>query len=138
MPYRNQIIQGDALEVLRTLPDGIVQTTVTSPPYWSLRDYGTATWEGGDATCDHIKGPLASPKSSLQGYTGDHVKLATGGIPYKDECGKCGARRIDKQLGLEATPEEYVARMVEIFREVRRVTRDDGTLWLNYGDTYWG
>ncbi len=42
------------------------------------------------------------------------------------------------QLGLEATPELYVARMVEIFQEVRRVLRDDGTLWLNLGDSYAG
>ena len=42
------------------------------------------------------------------------------------------------QLGLEKTPEEYVARMVEVFREVRRVLRDDGTLWLNLGDSYCG
>lgn len=45
---------------------------------------------------------------------------------------------IDGQIGLEATPEEYVASMVEVFREVRRVLRDDGTLWLNLGDTYMG
>lgn len=42
------------------------------------------------------------------------------------------------QLGLERTPEEYVARMVEVFREVRRVLADDGTLWLNLGDSYAG
>lgn len=42
------------------------------------------------------------------------------------------------QMGLEATPELYVSRMVEVFREVRRVLRDDGTLWLNIGDSYWG
>ena len=45
---------------------------------------------------------------------------------------------VDGQLGLERTPEEYVARMVEIFREVRRVLRKDGTLWLNLGDSYNG
>ena len=43
---------------------------------------------------------------------------------------------VDGQLGLEKTPEEYVARMVTIFREVRRALRDDGTLWLNLGDSY--
>ena len=42
------------------------------------------------------------------------------------------------QLGLEATPEEYVARMVAVFREVRRVLRDDGTCWVNLGDSYAG
>jgi len=42
----------------------------------------------------------------------------------------------DGQIGLEPTPEAYVAKMVEVFREVRRVLRDDGTLWLNLGDSY--
>ena len=42
----------------------------------------------------------------------------------------------DGQLGLEKTPEEYVAKMVEVFRQVKRVLRDDGTLWLNLGDSY--
>lgn len=45
---------------------------------------------------------------------------------------------VDGQIGLERTPEEYVAKIVEVFREVRRVLRDDGTLWLNLGDSYWG
>ena len=40
------------------------------------------------------------------------------------------------QIGLENTPDDYVARLVEVFREVRRVLRDDGTLWLNLGDSY--
>lgn len=111
---------------------------VTSPPYWGLRDYGTAKWKGGAKGCDHKNGPLASAKSTLQGYTGDHVKLAVGGMPQKAICQKCGAVRVDSQLGLEKTPEEYTARMVEVFREVRRVLRDDGTLWLNLGDSYAG
>jgi DNA modification methylase len=74
---------GDCLESLRTLPDGCVQTCVTSPPYFGLRDYGH---EG--------------------------------------------------QIGLEDTPDAFVAKLVEMFREVRRVLRDDGTLWLNLGDSY--
>ena len=52
------------------------------------------------------------------------------------DCGKCGARRIDAQLGLESTPAEYVEKMVAVFREVRRVLREDGTCWLNLGDSY--
>lgn len=79
----NQIIPGDTLTVLKTLPDKLVHCCVTSPPYWNLRDYGVAG-----------------------------------------------------QLGLEPTPEEYVTNMVEVFREVRRVLRDEGTLWLNLGDCY--
>jgi len=131
---------GDVLEVLREMEAESVQTCVTSPPYWGLRDYGTATWEGGDAECDHEGRPLASSASTLTGNRGEGIaetdKLATNGVPYRETCGKCGATRKDAQLGLEPTPGEYVARMVEVFREVRRVLRDDGTLWLNLGDSY--
>ena len=45
---------------------------------------------------------------------------------------------VEGQFGLEKTPEEYVSKMVEVFREVKRVLRDDGTLWLNLGDSYCG
>ena len=54
----------------------------------------------------------------------------------KDICPHCGAKRIDQQLGLEETPEEYVEKMVEVFSEVKRVLKDDGTVWLNLGDSY--
>jgi DNA modification methylase len=57
---------------------------------------------------------------------------------YRNTCGKCSAIRQDAQLGLEPTPEEYVANMVAVFREVWRVLRDDGTLFLNLGDSYNG
>jgi DNA modification methylase len=69
--------------------------------------------------------------------TGNDVKNATAREFYKDICGKCGATRVDSQLGLEQTPDEYVAQMVAVFREVRRVLKDDGVLWLNLGDSYW-
>lgn len=78
-----EIRQGRNLDLLAEMPDESVQTCVTSPPYWGLRDYGE-----------------------------------------------------DDQLGLEPTPEEYVENLVAVFREVRRVLRDDGTLWLNLGDSY--
>lgn len=79
----NVIHIGNCLEVLKTLPDNSINTCVTSPPYWGLRDYGMAD-----------------------------------------------------QLGQEKTPEEFVANMVQVFREVKRVLREDGTLWLNLGDSY--
>jgi DNA modification methylase len=125
-----RILQGDALEQLRTLPAQSVQCCVTSPPYWGLRDYGTAQWEGGDEGCDHKRFngyPSGLQDSKESTYNGKFEKLI---------CGKCGARRIDAQLGLEATPEEYIEHMVAVFREVWRVLRDDGTLWLNMGDAY--
>lgn len=81
--WLNRCHFGDCLETLRHMPDGLVQTCVTSPPYFGLRDYGHAG-----------------------------------------------------QIGLEPTPDEFVAKLVTVFREVRRVLRDDGTLWLNIGDSY--
>ena len=129
------ILEGDCVKVLADLPDGLVRCCVTSPPYWGLRDYGTATWEGGDAGCDHVAPALGGTgRETLVGTTaaGNGTRLQQ----YRDTCGKCGATRIDSQLGLERTPEEYVARMVEVFGEVRRVLADDGTLWLNLGDSY--
>lgn len=79
------IHQGDCRLILKAMPDCSVQTCVTSPPYFGLRDYGNS-----------------------------------------------------EQIGLEQTPEEFVAALVEVFREVKRVLKDDGTLWLNLGDSYMG
>jgi DNA modification methylase len=78
-----QVIHGDSLSVLRTLPRESVQCIVTSPPYWGLRDYG-----------------------------------------------------VDGQIGLEATPEEFIARLVAVFREAREVLREDGVMFVNMGDCY--
>jgi DNA modification methylase len=125
------ILQGDVIEMLRTLPDESVHCVVTSPPYWGLRDYGTGTWEGGDPSCDH-EPDRTSSKSTLEG--GKDTQGAAR--IFREGCPKCGARRIDQQLGLEPTPEEFVAKMVEVFAEVRRVLRADGTCWMNLGDCY--
>ena len=79
------IFCGDALDVLRTLPDNFVHCCITSPPYYALRDYG-----------------------------------------------------VDGQIGREERPAQYVARLTEVFSEVRRVLLPSGTLWLNIADTYCG
>jgi DNA modification methylase len=126
---------GDCREVLAGLPADSVDCVVTSPPYWGLRDYGTATWSGGDAECDHRVGrfeyetPVSDKQRSNNGSAGHQART---------DCPKCGATRIDSQLGLERTPEEYVANMVAVFREVRRVLKPSGTCWLNLGDSYAG
>lgn len=124
----SKIITGDVRDVLPTLESESVQMCVTSPPYWGLRDYGTATWEGGDADCMH-----RIPATGSTQNKGNNGKI---GSPFIGDCGICGARRIDAQLGLEPTPDEYVANMVAVFRDVRRVLRDDGTCWVNMGDSY--
>jgi DNA modification methylase len=130
-----QLLLGDCLKTLKTLPDCSVQCCVTSPPYYGLRDYGTAKWEGGDSECKHIKGDekARSRQTSTIGYAESqgHNLESWGRV-----CGKCGAIRIDNQIGLEDTPEAYVAKLVEVFREVKRVLKDDGTFWLNLGDSY--
>lgn len=83
MEYK--LLCGDAIEQLHTLPSNSVNTCITSPPYFGLRDYGNSG-----------------------------------------------------QIGLEKTPDEYINRLVDVFREVKRVLRDDGILWVNIGDSYSG
>ena len=132
------VIQGDCVAGMRTLPDGCVHCCVTSPPYYGLRDYGTATWEGGDPECDHQRPPLGgSGESSVVSSDANGAKKAACRTQqYRETCGRCGAVRIDQQIGLEDTPENYVAKLVGVFREVRRIMRPDATLWLNIADSY--
>ena len=128
-----RIITGDALIELAKLPAESVHCCVTSPPYYGLRDYGTATWDGGDPACTHAPeargGRFSSPVSAKQ------ASNAGSGTASRAEC-PCGARRIDAQLGIEATPDAYVAAMVAVFREVKRVLRNDGVCFINIGDSY--
>ena len=77
------VFEGDALRVLACLPSRTIQSVVTSPPYWGMRDY-----------------------------------------------------RLPGQIGLEETLAQFLDRLVAVFSEVKRVLRDDGTLWLNIGDGY--
>jgi DNA modification methylase len=138
-----RILEGDASARLRELESESVQTCITSPPYWGLRDYGTAIWDGGDPECDHVAprrgGPVSASTLGPPGQQGGEWHERTFEATqeqYRNTCGKCGATRIDSQLGLESTPEQYVENLVEVFREVRRVLRDDGTVWINLGDSY--
>lgn len=129
----------DALEATKLLPDQCVDCIVTSPPYYGLRDYGTATWKGGNPACDHKGQPMRTrTKINHNCGTGKDLKNAIGYEPYKSVCGKCGAVRVDKQIGLEESPEQYIAKLVLLFRELRRCLKDKGTLWLNIGDSYAG
>jgi len=138
-----RIITGDCREVLATLPDESVHCVVTSPPYWGLRDYKVppSVW-GGDAGCEHEWGStslLTVGRNDTDRETPGGRGGSFRGGPRDDAnsgqvCRHCNAWR--GILGLEPTPELHVQHIVEIFREVRRVLRKDGTLWLNYGDCY--
>jgi DNA modification methylase len=138
------ILMGDCRDVLKTLPDASVNCCVTSPPYWGLRDYGTARWEGGDPGCEHLERVGGTGRSTLGAESGGHAISDAGKlrsiersfVPAREICRKCGARRVDSQIGLERTLEDYVASLVAVFREVRRVLRDDGTCWINLGDSW--
>lgn len=137
---RNVIECADSLTYAKSLPDCSVHCVVTSPPYYGLRDYSTGKREGGDPNCDHSTQPesqLNAGASSIIPHTGPETKRARQAGEHK-VCRKCGAVRIDQQIGLEETPQEYIAKLVELFREYRRVLRDDGTFWLNMGDSYSG
>ena len=135
-----RFLQGDCRSVLATLPDASVHCVVTSPPYWGLREYGTATWEGGNPVCEHVVGEIRTGLGMAalsEKYRGGGRKQSEPKPLYaKGECPHCGALRIDQQIGLEQSPDAYVAEMVTVFREVRRVLRDDGTVFLNLGDSY--
>lgn len=106
------LLQGHVLDVLRGLPDESVNCCVTSPPYWALRDYGTA--------------PVAWPElsySPMAGVPEVHVPAMTA------------------SLGLEPcliSFVSFVGHLVAVFREVRRVLRKDGVCWINLGDAYAG
>ena len=127
-----QILEGDCLDLLPTLEAGSVQACITSPPYWGLRDYGTGRWEGGDPGHAHDTVKARGGR----GGSGTNAKEVASPSEVAAPICLCGAMRVDHQIGMEATPDEYVNRLVGVFREVRRVLRDDGTLWLNLGDSY--
>jgi DNA modification methylase len=133
----NLIEFGDCRETMRKWKEqGIkAQTCVTSPPYYGLRDYGTAKWEGGDADCEHSISMPTKWNDPKRGTSVLRPETAHRG-GSSTHCHKCGATRIDAQLGLEETPDEYIKAMVEVFRCVWDVLQDDGTLWLNIGDSY--
>lgn len=136
-----KILTGDVMDMLKRLPDNSVQCVVTSPPYMNLRDYQTAIWEGGDPACEHIKDPNKTKVMGNAEFNEKRPGIEATKLPgyyYDTVCEKCGATKVDKQIGLEETPEEYVDKITSVFREVRRVLREDGICWLNIGDSYSG
>lgn len=137
---RDTIVCADVFDFTRSLPDNSVDCLVTSIPYWNQRDYNIGVWVGGNSSCDHVAGQmrrglgLANSPASTRGGAKKIAQIPN--IQFKHTCRKCGATRESLQLGLEPTPVEYIARFVELFREIRRILRKDGTVWLNIGDSY--
>lgn len=138
--WENRIICGDSIEKLKELPDGIADCCITSPPYYGLRDYGTGKWVGGDPNCDHSSAKLSTrfERTMTETSSKQMTNLGSDVKEYMRVCPVCGAVREDRQIGLEETPDAYIAKLVSVFREVKRVLKDDGTLWVNIGDSYAG
>jgi DNA modification methylase len=136
-----KILHGDCIESLKSLEDQSVNTCITSPPYYGLRDYGTADWIKGNIDCDHTYHVASAYNKNFNERWGNpsgnrKQESERHNVEYKKECKKCGAQRKDKQLGMEDTIEEFTENLVTVFKEVKRVLRDDGTVWLNLGDSY--
>jgi len=142
--WLNKIHCGDAYKLLKLMPSESVDCVVTSPPYYGLRVYGEVkTIFGGNPNCEHEWGEYIPSNwkswrwNTLKNPTHPNgVKQATHTIS-KDHgtfCIKCGAWK--GQLGLEPDWRMYVEHLVELFREVKRVLKKTGSLWLNIGDTY--
>lgn len=109
------IFTDDSRNLERYIEEKSVQSIVTSPPYYGLRDYKTKKYVwGGTEECEH--------QWSNKGY-------------FKTYCDLCGAWK--GNLGLEPTPELYCQHMVEIFQSVKKVLKDDGVVFLNLGDCYY-
>lgn len=144
-----KLYQGNTLNVLKKTESESVQMIVTSPPYWGLRDYGLepVVWDD-PGNCVHEWGdePIKkyAPKRDHNGAKdfGDTRGIEPSRAGFKTElkqgqfCIHCNAWR--GSLGLEPTPDLYVQHIVQIFREVKRVLRKDGTLWLNLGSSMMG
>ena len=147
--FMNKVICGDALEVLKRMSGWSVDLVVTSPPYWGLRDYGEETlmiW-GGDKNCEHEWGvDILNPKRDSRTREDLIRQGATVGNTIRKElfdaktmgsfCVKCDAWK--GQLGLEPYPQIYIDHIVAISKEIKRVLKPSGSLWLNLGDTYFG
>ena len=140
----DNIIQGDALTVLKSLPSNSIDTVLTSPPYWGLRDYGeeTKTIWGGNSSCEHEWGDIIPSR----GHTNWYTLIDKSGHPKKPDrhenpthgqfCSACGVWF--GSLGLEPTFQLYLDHLTQIFHEVKRVLKPTGTLWVNLGATYSG
>lgn len=133
---RLRVYWGDAVECLEEIAPASVQTVVTSPPYFGLRDYGTGKWDGGDPACRHgVPAQTSQPKNATSTIAGS-TKQDDTAPRFRERCGLCGAVRLDQQVGIETTLDGYVDRLVEVFESARRALRPDGALWLNLGDMY--
>jgi len=142
----NKIYNMNCLEGMELLDDKSIDMSITSPPYWGLRDYGDETvsvWDG-DEKCKHewnkyTRDSNKYDKKPTTGTTGKQAIIGSTNYSFIPEriqgfCVKCGAWK--GQLGLEPTPDLYINHLCNIYDEVKRVLKNTGTCWINIGDNY--
>ncbi len=146
-PTKQTVLLGNCADVLKTIPAASVDCCVTSPPYYSLRDYKTEPliWDASEG-CEHEWGEKIQRQYNAQTcYTtgrcaGEPWGPGKKAVELKMDisqcafCSKCGAWR--GQLGLEPTPQLYIKHLVGVFDEVKRVLKPSGTCWVNIGDSF--
>ena len=132
--YRDEQVTlwlGDALDVLRTLPDESVDCIVTSPPYYGLRSY----------TPDLLVRRSDLTRDERQRFLHEMNKLDLLRNPPRYSRPEIPAELMDlfqpAEYGAEKTPAEYVVTMRAVFAEAKRVLAKDGTCWINLGDSYY-
>ena len=138
------IYLGDAREVMVDLPAESVDCVVTSPPYWGLRDFGVpATVWGGDPACRHRWSRLQRGRRKDLLPSDSTTRRARVGLSDRQDAAATNGGRFCLDcdawlgsLGLEPMPQMFVAHLVELFRDVRRLLKPTGVVWLNLGDTF--
>lgn len=134
------LIRGNALTELRKIKSKSVNSIITSPPYWPARKYteDTKTIWGGSSLCKHTWKPLGimcQSRPSNKSTTIGKMPEAQGYTDVSYTCKKCGAMKA--QLGLEPSLTSFMIHMKWIINQLIRVLRDDGIMYINWGDTYY-
>jgi len=134
--FLNRIIQGNALDILKQIPDNNIDCIITSPPYWGLRIYQEADsiWDG-NKSCNHQWKELWEVKKDggkMGGFSNYHRRHD---ILYSSYfCEKCNSWL--GQLGLEPTLELYIKHLLQITKELKRVLKKTGVMFWVHGDSY--
>ena len=145
--HLNKLIEGNALPVLKSMPDKCADSIITSPPYYQLRKYEGIPdyiWDGNDE-CPHNfttietklgNGSGGQSSRKQNSNTGSHFVDYSNRVIESSICSNCGAWK--GQLGLEPSYQLYLSHLLQIISECKRVLKDEGTMWINLGDSYFG
>ena len=123
-----KIVNADCLTAMRKIRDNRIDCVVTSPPYWGLRSYNTEPQIWGSSECEHVKGET-NPGKEAWYKEQDGINENSGSF-----CSLCGAWK--GELGLEPNFQLYIQHLMQIFIEVKRILKPEGTCWVNIASSY--